>query len=236
MIRKALEYINELAQPHVLERDGRTYADKDMEEISSLRYAKQFELTTLTSLLDYLKSGVDDMPHMFVHVKSPTCVEVFSKLDGDRKRETLVVVNACLPILSVNTWVDRENFNIALQSKFAPTPDRDLLLQFVGTVESGSVTEYGDDGVTQTAVIKTGIAKKETAIIPNPVALRPYRTFLEVEQPESSFVYRMRDDGRGVSCAIYEADGGAWRNEAVANVHAYLANDLADCDNFTVIS
>ena len=46
--------------------------------------------------------------------------------------------------------------------------------------------------------------------VPNPVTLRPFRTFIEVEQPESKFIFRMREGGR---CAIFEADGahGSWR-------------------------
>lgn len=61
--------------------------------------------------------------------------------------------------------------------------DRDLILKFAGTVENGTIAQYGDDGVTQKATVKTGIASKGDAIVPNPVRLRPYRTFIEVEQP-----------------------------------------------------
>ncbi len=59
-----------------------------------------------------------------------------------------------------------------------------------------------------------------------------------MDQPESAFVFRMRDDGRdGVQCAIFEADGGAWKNEAMENIRAYLQDELAEFgDMFTVIS
>ena len=41
--------------------------------------------------------------------------------------------------------------------------------------------------------------KEELAdvIVPNPVKLRPYRTFAEIEQPESSYVFRIKDGDRG---------------------------------------
>ena len=51
-------------------------------------------------------------------------------------------------------------------------------------MENKTVANYGDDGVSQKATITKGIAGKEDVIVPNPVTLRPYRTFLEVEQPE----------------------------------------------------
>ena len=122
-----------------------------------------------------------------------------------------------------------------MQSKFVPNEDRELLLKFAGTVEAGTVAQYGDDGVTQKATIKTGLTSKGEALIPNPVVLRPYRTFLEVKQPESAFIFRMRE-GHGVECAIFEADGGAWQIEAMQNVKAYLEKELKGMKRFTVIA
>lgn len=48
-------------------------------------------------------------------------------------------------------------------------------VKFAGTVESGTLAEYGDDGVTQKATVKTGIASKGDAIVPNPVKLKGTR-------------------------------------------------------------
>lgn len=72
-------------------------------------------------------------------------------------------------------------------------------------------------------------------MVPNPVNLIPYRTFLEVQQPASDFIFRMKSSC-GVQCAILEADGGAWKNEAMNNIKEYLKNALADLKQFTVIS
>ncbi|MEB9776454.1 hypothetical protein P4K25_31445, partial [Bacillus cereus] len=62
------------------------------------------------------------------------------------------------------------------------------------------------------------------AKVPNPVQLSPYRTFVEVEQPESKFVFRMRE---GARCGLFEADGGAWKLEAMNNIKEYLKEALA---------
>lgn len=123
-----------------------------------------------------------------------------------------------------------------MQSKFIKNTDRELLLKFAGTVESRTVAKYGDDGVSQKAVIKTGLVSKAETIIPSSVNLMPYRTFPEAEQPASDFIFRMRENG-GVQCAIFEADGGAWKSEAMKNVKAYLEKELADrSDQFTIIA
>jgi len=45
----------------------------------------------------------------------------------------------------------------------------------------------------------------------------------------------MKSD-RGIQCAIFEADGGAWQNEAVQNISSYLKMELYELEQFTVIS
>lgn len=238
MIKQALEYIVGLKEPVITDIGGDTYSDKSLNRISYIPYAEAIEMCTLTSLIDYIKANIDAMnSKMIIHVVSPTCVKLYSQLDNDRKREYMVEVAAQVPEFSYGRYTEHESFLIALQSKFIDNADRELLLKFTGTVENGTVAQYGDDGVTQKATIKTGIASKGEAIVPNPVKLRPFRTFIEVEQPESAFVFRMRQDERnGVECAIFEADGGAWKNAAMKNIKEYLQFELADMPQFTVIS
>jgi hypothetical protein len=236
MIKEALEYIVGLKTPVITEIDGNTYSDKPLNRISYVPYAKTIGMKTLTSLVEYIKANIDSMSEkMIVHVISPTEVHLYSSLDADRKREYLVEVNAELPDFRFGSFIDHENFVIALQSKFVPNEDRDLVLKFAGTVEDGTVAEYGDDGVTQKATIKTGVASKADAVVPNPVNLIPYRTFLEVQQPASDFIFRMKSSC-GVQCAIFEADGGAWKNEAMSRIKNYLALELSEYPQFTVIS
>ena len=238
MIKKALEYIVGLKAPQLNEINGETYSDKELHRIIYNPKASSIEMTTLTSLVEYIKANVDSMyEKMIVHVESPTKVRLYSQLDDERIREHMVSVEAQIPDFSYGRYMGHESFLIALQSKFIDSEDRALLLRFAGTVENGTVAQYGDDGVTQKATIKTGIASKGEAVVPNPVKLRPFRTFMEVEQPESSFIFRMRQsEANGVDCAIFEADGGAWKNAAMKNIKDYLQYELADMPKFTVIS
>ena len=241
MIKEALQYLVELgkAEEHII--NGDTYSDKPLHRIDMyIPKANAIEMHTLTSLIDYIKSGVDEMANkMIVEVASPTKVNLYSQLDYNRDREKLVSVSARVPEFSFNNFMDQEKFCINLQSKFIDDPqtDRSLILKFAGTVEAGTVAEYGDDGITQKATVKTGIASKGDAIVPNPVKLRPYRTFLEVEQPISEFIFRMKQDKYdGINCAIFEADGGAWQIAATKAIKEYLQFELADMPQFTVIS
>ena len=84
---------------------------------------------------------------------------------------------------------------------------------------------------------KQALLRKGEAMVPNPVNLCPFRTFIEVGQPASSFVFRMRQNrDEGVECAIFEADGGAWKNAAMENIKEYLQAELKEFPQFTVIS
>lgn len=238
MTRDALQYVVDLKTAEVLDINGGKYVDKNVHRVDKELRASAIQMNTLTSLVDYLKAGVDSMADkMLVQVVSPMKVRVLSMLDADRKREELVDVEAMIPDFEYGRYMGNERFIIALQSKFIANDDRALLLQFAGTVKDESIAQYGDDGVTQKATIKTGITSVGDAVVPNPVKLRPFRTFIEVEQPESAFVFRMRQaEGHGVECAIFEADGGAWKNAAMKSIKEYLQYELEELPQFTVIS
>lgn len=239
MLKEFAKHIVEVAEPHYREHEGQLYSDKPMHRVAFNPHAEAIQLYTLTSLVDYMKADLHDTEYsnkLIVHVQSPTRVSVYSQLDNERKREFLVEAIAQLPSFRFDTYLDHETFCIGLQSKFIDDADRPLLLKFAGTVEAGSVSEYGDDGVSQKATIKTGIASKGEALIPNPVILRPYRTFIEVEQPASAFIFRMQQ-GRSdcVQCALFEADGGAWKNNAMNEIKEFLTEAL-DGINVLIIS
>ena len=68
------------------------------------------------------------------------------------------------------------------------------------------------------------------------VALRPYRTFLDIHQPASEFVLRIKaDKDEGPRCALFEADGGAWRFTALEHIKSYMADNL-DPDRAIIIA
>lgn len=247
MIKEALQYIVGLSEAKVQDitlADGtvQTYSDKPLHILQKHipMVDKAIEMCTLTSLVDYIKGNIDSMSDkMIIQVVDPETVVLFSQLNEERYREKMVVVKARIPDFRFDTYMDQENFCINLQSKFIDDPDTDraLILKFAGTMEAGTIAEYGDDGVTQKATVKTGIASKGEAIVPNPVKLRHYRTFLEVEQPASEFIFRVKQNKYdGISCAIFEADGGAWKIAATSSIKDYLQFELSGLDQFTVIS
>lgn len=75
------------------------------------------------------------------------------------------------------------------------------------------------------ATMTVGVASKADAIVPNPVTLVPYRTFQEVEQPTSTFVFRISEQGGTPVFKLIEAEGGLWEWTAINNLKEYI-NDV----------
>ncbi|MBP1044870.1 hypothetical protein I6N96_01160 [Enterococcus sp. BWM-S5] len=193
-------------------------------------------INTLSGFVNYVKSKLDrEGDKLIVHVKNEDTVYLKGLLDIDGSREVLAKASAIVPNFHFDYFHEMEEFNIALQSKFISLleedgdpelkDDRALLLQVVGNVAEKNVKQASDDGVSQAITINQGVASQANVQVPNPVLLAPYRTFLEVEQPASQFVFRMKD---GPRAAIYEADGGAWRNQAIVNIREYLHDELKE--------
>lgn len=114
---------------------------------------------------------------------------------------------------------------IKLQSVFQKTEQRDTLLDLISSIKMDESVTSTDDGVSQTVVVKSGIAKVKEQSLPNPVHLAPYRTFTEIDQVEAPLVLRMNKQ-HGVQFSLHEADGGAWRKTAILRIKEYLEDKL----------
>ncbi|QPC47127.1 hypothetical protein [Mangrovibacillus cuniculi] len=224
MIKSALEYIVGLGEVELFRENGQTLSDKKLYPVEA-PIASRLSVHSLTGVVDYLKSNLDVVGKTIVHVKSPTHVVVFGALNMDKNREYFIEATAMLPEYRFESWYDAESFNIKLQSAFVKNADRDVMLKVVGNIKEEDVKTYGDNGVSQSVTAKVGVATVGQVEVPNPVSLAPYRTFVEVQQPSSDFVFRMQN---GPRCGLFEADGGAWKLEAMENVKKYLSEALAD--------
>lgn len=234
MLKEALQYLISLGEVKTLEINGQTYATKDLDMVSVPK-PSALVTTTLTAMVDYLKTDMDKKysERLLIHVKAPDEVVLYSELRGDADREIYMKCEALTPDINFEKFIDTEKFNIMLQSSFVRNEDCSILLQVVGNVKDEAVKETGDDGVTQVVTMKTGVAQVQPVKVPNPVALAPFRTFPEIDQVESKFIFRMQE---GPKAAIFEADGGAWRNETMARIKSYLEEQLQGLNNIKVIS
>lgn len=240
MIKEALQYIVGLRKPEVLEINGQSYCDKGLDRIKPVvvRANEMAKLSTLTSFIDCVKAKVNrdnayKFDNLYLHIVSPTRIVAYEKeneLDGNRTY--ICETKAELPDIHYGSYYNSETFNILLQSRFCQNTTTALLLSIVGNVKASDVQTRADNGITQTVRTSKGIILKEDTELPNPVVLAPFRTFVEIEQVASAFIFRAKEDNCGdesdISFAIFEADGGAWKIEAMQRIKTYLENAFKD--------
>jgi len=195
-------------------------------------------LSTLSGLVAYTRALLSSEqrspgePPIF-HVESASRVSLVSQPFGRfRQREFYASAKNAAPAsaghlgFAFGKWLGRESFVISLQALFEPTDDLVRVQRVLGTITSESGATTRDDGVTQRVEVKAGLSMVGSADIPNPVVLRPHRTFPEVGQPASPFVLRVREDRNQIDAALFEADGGAWEVDAIARIELWLQGQV----------
>jgi len=187
------------------------------------------KLETLTGLIDYLKNGIDkiDVKDFMIHIYNG-CEVGLVKYHNDRLKSHVYVHCTHSPVhITIDQYMSIERTLIELQSKYQPTDDREALLEQLKFVSTDSNVEFKDDGMAQEVTMKAGIHTKEKGEIQAINNLKPVRIFHEASQPESQFLIRLkRGENQPIQCAIFEADGGAWKNRAILNIKQYLEGEL----------
>lgn len=228
--------------PHVLDVGGRKFLFHNgrQEEIEP----KDDELPdglgiyTLSGLVDWIRADPD---HLFtdktnpctVKVDSPHRVIVLSTLTPvERVRAMLATCLYDPPRVDYGSFMDAEDFGIMLQTNFTEDDNRNVVLKIARNLTEEQSAQTADDGVSQRVTHKSGVKEIDSAVFRNPAFLCPLRTFPEIAQPSSPFVIRFKE---GHLAAIFESDGGAWKNEAVKRIGAWLRERLADT-NVVVIA
>lgn len=161
---------------------------------------------------------------IMVQVKSNDTVEVMTTYLSDFSRNTLYRAKADAPGLRTG-FRGREVALIELRSLCIPNEGTAYLLDLLSRMTNENSVSTNDNGVTQTVEARQGVALNAVVEIKPRVMLRPFRTFLEVEQPESEFLLRV-DPDEGIG--FFEADGGIWKLEAKKNIADYFLKNMGD--------
>lgn len=245
MIKEALQFIVGLNKAEIFDINGEKYADKKLTNITPVvrRPTSLVNMDTLTSFVDYIKSVVTrdnlyQFNKLYVHIESPSKVIAFETDNQIDKAKTYICsANATLPSIDYGRYYGSEAFNILLQSRFCQTPQTKQLLSIVGNVKATDVQSKSDNGITQTVHTNKGVILQQDTALPNPVELAPFRTFIEVNQVVSPFIFRARtakedrsDSSKvtDIEFALFEADGGAWEIEAKQRLKEYLEISFKD--------
>jgi hypothetical protein len=241
MITEALKYLERsfakgaAIQTH--EHKGLTYADRALTRLSDelpVATIPPLEVSTLAALVAYVVDDFDEKGEtsgLFVHVVSPTRVDVLTPLQGEGEvRQRILSAQARVPRLMLSEidaprWLDVGDMGVHLRTCFLKSEARDSIVKFIGSWVETDKLEVSDDGFGQQVVVRSGLGMVAAGGAPSDMDLAPIRTFHEVEQPVSPFVLRLRKGGH---VALFSADGGAWENEAIQSVAEFLEERLPD--------
>ncbi len=242
-LKEALEYLVDTGfslrkaqqTPTVLDINDRKYLfhNGTCEEIDETDGYQPDNLPvyTLSGLVEWIHADPDrlfaDKDHPCIaRVEDPCGVTVLSQLTPVRQvRYHIATCRYDAPRVRYNDYLDAEDFGIMLQTNFIEDENRNVVLRIARNLTEEQSAQTADDGVSQRVTFKSGVKEVDSAVFRNPAFLRPLRAFPEIDQPSSPFVVRFKE---GHLAAIFEADGGAWKNEAVKRTGAWLKERLAD--------
>ena len=225
MIAKALTTFKDMiAKQPTLEIGGRIYALDGYHPVKAPEI-EMFEIHTLIGIVDLASAYVDchgDDVGLHVHIASPT--EVFLETENKgpfRQKDIIARSRAYTTGFHFGEKYEIEEFIIQLNSQFLPTVDRDAILQLVSVITKDTTGSIKDTGITQRLEVKQGVSMRDQVEIKNPFILQPYRTFSEVDQPASEFIFRVHD-GDKVRCSLHEADGSQWKLNAIEQIKGFF--------------
>lgn len=225
-IVRDIQAIVEENRVEIKEVDGRFFSTKPLSEIAPIKNtATEIKFSDLSSIVEIVKREIGRFKRpLYINIETERSVTVFTSMDDEKKREHPYSAFAEGSKFNFGRGYDYENFVISIRSLFAQSHETANLLQLLKKVANVESVEVEDDGISQQVVAKQGAMLASDIKISPILKLAPFRIFIEVEQPESEFLFRISEK----TFALYEADGGAWKIRAKQNIRAFFEQSLKD--------
>lgn len=232
MLKEFIEHIQNTTQPQIVEKDGATfvvYAEEAPHQLQpTIDHPDTLPLHSLDALVKLVRTEASkaETP-LYITIPDHLTVRCFGQPDPDARYFRQVYYEA--KATDVPGWDERvqlgfEEAQIALRTRFQETADTIYAMKLLSDISCGAKVIYNDNGIATTVTTQKGIALQTNEQIKPLIKLKPYRTFQEVEQPQSIFLIRLTD--RGI--IFTEADGGMWKLTARQTVKAFLEEQLAE--------
>lgn len=219
MLKELAQYIVEMSKPELVDINGMLFSDRNLKRYD---YKEPTALTfkSITGFLNFIAHDCDcAFKDSFIHILDYDRIEFLSPLNEDNDREIYAVCEPDKINNIFDRFIEREQFNIMLQTGFLENDELSDILRYIGNMSDKAVRSVGDNGISQEITIKSSTQGLIDVFVPNPVILRPFRTFTEIEPVESKFVFRLKEGGY---CALFEADGGAWKINTMHALENYV--------------
>lgn len=224
--------VAELSQVQEFVVDEKTFTSKQVYEVKPepKKLVSIFSVVSLAGFAELVRQKLDVLKDSSVryaiHVKDHLTVNLVSLDTDEHGRRQLLAGATPVPFegFKFGAYLDHESFVIGVASKFSGTPDRDYVIDVASSITSGAARTSEDDGLQQTVAVQRGMKLKGNVAVRNRVELAPFRTFPEVGQPISPFLFRLKGDADNETptLALFDADGGKWKLAAIQEIQKYI--------------
>lgn len=231
MLKEFIEHIQKTTQTQILTVGESTFAvtaDGSAKEIiPTIYHPDTLPLHSLDALVKMVKTEAAQMDApLYITIPDHMTVRCFGQPDAEAQYFRQVYYEA--KATDVPGWDSRqelgfEEAQIAMRTRFQETPDTAYLQKLLSEITCGAKVTMNDNGIATSVVTQKGVALQSNEAIRPIVKLRPYRTFQEVDQPESPFLIRINER----RILFIEADGGMWKLKAREIVMAFLSDKLS---------
>lgn len=233
MLKEALEYLIEQGERTFksLVVGDTTYTNNAVYPVKPVGsfFPNVLKLSTLDALCtlaasEEVKKIKETASDLYAVIVSPSYIEFLTAPQGNlNERQLIASVSANIPDDMTGMFYPQSEFVLKLRTGMKKTDGLATAVEIISALQTTEDCKVEDNGLSQDVTVHKGVKSYVVGKIPESLDLQPYRTFAEVEQPESPFMLRIRDD---FSCMIAPVDGGAWQLEAIKNVAAYLKDHM----------
>lgn len=232
MLKEFIAHIQKTTQPIIQQIGSSTFAINSdgyaREILPSIYHPDTLPLHSLEALVTLVQTeaAAMDAP-LYITIPDHLTVRCFGQPDPGTRyfRQVYYEAHATDVPGFRDGYREQEKAIIELRSRFAPGEGVDYLLDLLSRISKEDGVTTIDNGVSQTVEARQGVALKAMVQVKPRVPLRPFRTFQEVEQPESEFLLRLDEEG---NIGLFEADGGMWKLAARQIIKAFLEANLAE--------
>lgn len=228
MLKEFMKYMIEECTPiEQMEIDGRLYSSRQMHPMTPPQ-PKALHFNTLQGLLRYANTRQPPEEYMLHIIDEKELV--FCSLNLDDFGQRMFLAKATPGLLPdqfpFGRYLNPEEFCIQLRTKFIPSHELETLISVAGNISYTATVDVQDDGLSQTVGQKAGVVLKARTELPTVIMLQPYRTFHEIMQPSSPFLVRARKQHDIPELALFAADAGEWKMQAVERIAEHCAMKL----------
>lgn len=223
MLKELIEFLMEQKSPDQIVVKDRVYYDSAYTPAND-PYPECMDVNNLTGIVDFIKQKPEEWEDLFIHVIDYNCVRLYQSKNGDFNQRVSILKGSSRPCnFNFGRHMDIEDFIIAVNGMFIKTDDRDYALKFVSKIKVDANSKIEDDGISQTVTARVGSSSLVSDLDIQPILkLQPFRTFNEIDQPESDFVFRMKLSDNKPYCSLHECDGEAWKQTAIQSIKDYF--------------